>query len=85
MNSDIVLVSGMQQSESVIHILFPFHYGLLQDIEYDSLYYAVGPCCLIFIYGSVYLERTMAPTPSPLAWRKSHGWRPGELPSPWGR
>ena len=28
-----------------IHILFniPFHYGLLQDTEYSSLCYAVGP------------------------------------------
>ena len=22
-----------------------FHYRLLQDIEYSSLYYIVGPCC----------------------------------------
>ena len=26
------------------HILF--HYGLSQDIEYSSLCYTVGPCCL---------------------------------------
>ena len=36
-----MLVSGVQQSDSVIyiHILFHilFHYGLLRDIEYSSL------------------------------------------------
>ena len=26
-----------------------FHYGLLQHIEYSSLYYTVGACCLFFI------------------------------------
>ena len=26
------------------------HYGLLQDIEYRSLYYTVGPCCLSIPY-----------------------------------
>ena len=35
-----------------IYILFdtPFHYGLLQDIEYSSLGYTVGPCCLSILY-----------------------------------
>ena len=28
----------------LFHIIF--HYGLLQDIEYGSLWYTVGPCCL---------------------------------------
>ena len=46
-----VLVSGLQQSDSVInihiHILFHilFHYGLSQDIEYSFLCYTAGPCC----------------------------------------
>ena len=47
---NVVLVSGVQQSDSVIHtylsllfqILFP--YRLLQDIEHNSLCYTVGPC-----------------------------------------
>ena len=47
-----VLVSGVQQSDSVIHkhvsilfqILFPF--GLLQSIEQSSLGHTVGPCWL---------------------------------------
>ena len=47
---NVVLVSGVEQSDSVIyiHILFHilFHYGLLQDIEYSSLCYTVGPCWL---------------------------------------
>ena len=49
---NIVLVSGVQQSDLVIYIyvyiLFHilFHYGLLQDTEYSSLCYTVGPCCL---------------------------------------
>ena len=47
----VVLVSGIQQSDSVIHIhvnvlfqvLFPFR--LLQNIEQSSQCYTVGPCC----------------------------------------
>ena len=50
MINNVVLVSGVQQSDSVIHIhisilfqiLFPFR--LLQNIEQSSLCYAVGPC-----------------------------------------
>ena len=47
---NVMLVSGVQQDDSLIHvyILFHilFHYSLLQDIEYNSLCYTVGPCCL---------------------------------------
>ena len=25
-------------------------YGLLQDFEYSSLCYTVGPCCLVYIF-----------------------------------
>ena len=34
------------------HILFYilFHYGLSQDIDYSSLCYTVGPCCLSILY-----------------------------------
>ena len=54
---NVVLVPGVQQRDSVIHththahthiyILFHirFPYRLLQDIEYSSLCYTVGPCC----------------------------------------
>ena len=47
-----VLVSGGQQSDSVIHvhiaILFQtlFYYRLLQAIEHSSLCCTVGPCSL---------------------------------------
>ena len=27
-----------------------FHYRLLQDIEYSSLYYTVNPCCISIAY-----------------------------------
>ena len=50
MINNIVLVSGVQQSDSVIHIevsiLFqiPFPFRLLQNTEQSSLCYTVGPC-----------------------------------------
>ena len=48
-----MLVSGLQQNDLVIHIYILlqilFHYRLLQDIEYSSLFYTVGPCCLFYI------------------------------------
>ena len=49
---DVVPVLVVQQSLTYTHIdiLFffcmIFHYGLSQDIEYSSLCYTVGPCCL---------------------------------------
>ena len=39
-----MLVSGIQQNDSVLYVLF--HYGLLQEIEYSSLCYTIGPCHL---------------------------------------
>ena len=38
-----------------IYILFHilFHYGLSQDIEYSSLCYTIGPCCLSILYIAV--------------------------------
>ena len=49
----IYSVSGIHHSDSVIRIsiLFQilFHYRLLQDSEYSSLCYTVGPCCLFYI------------------------------------
>ena len=44
----IYKISGVQQSVSVIYILF--HCKLLQDIEYSSLCYTVGLCCLSIIF-----------------------------------
>ena len=51
---NVVLISSVQQSDSVIYILFHilFHSGLSQDVEYSPLCYTVGPCCLSrdFVY-----------------------------------
>ena len=52
MINSVVIVSGVQQSDSFIHIhvsilfqiLFPF--SLLYNIEQSSLCYTVGPCWL---------------------------------------
>ena len=44
----LYLISVVRQSDSVIHILF--QYGLSQDVEYSSLCYTVGPCCLSILY-----------------------------------
>ena len=59
MINNVVLVSGVQQSDSLIHthvpilfqVLFPFR--LLQNTEYGSLCYTVGPCWLPFLYTGV--------------------------------
>ena len=54
--NSVVLVSGVQQSDSVIHIhvsilfqiIFPIR--LLQNIEPSSLCYTVGPCWLSILF-----------------------------------
>ena len=52
MINNVVIVSGVQQSDSVIHvhvsILFQilFSFILLHNIEQSSLCYTVGPCWL---------------------------------------
>ena len=62
-----MLVSGVQQSDSVMYILFKilFHDGLLQDIEYSSLCFTVGPCWLSILYIVVCLCSFQAPNLSP--------------------
>ena len=56
MINNVVLVSGVQQSDSVIHIrisiLFPilFPFRLLYNIEQSSLCYTVGPCWYTPLY-----------------------------------
>ena len=59
LNSSIVdlqcYVLGVEQSDSVnipFHILF--NYSLLQSVEYNSLCYTVGTCCL-YTYIVVYI------------------------------
>ena len=47
---NVVLVSGVQQSDSVIHLFqILFAYRLLQNTEYSSLCYIVGPCLLVLL------------------------------------
>ena len=63
MTCNVVLISAVQQSDSVIHtcmyldMLFHvlFHYGLSQDIEYSSLYYTVRSGCLPVLYIIVFI------------------------------
>ena len=55
-----MLVSGVQQSDSVLHIhvsiLFqiPSPVRLLQNIEQNSFCYTVGPCWLSRLFKDVY-------------------------------
>ena len=64
----MVLVSGVQQRDSVVHIhvsilfqiLFPFR--LLQNIEQNSLCYAVGPYWLSILYIVVCICQSQTPT-----------------------
>ena len=44
MNSIVSISAVWEKKTFFFHILF--YYGLSQDIEYSSLCYAVGPCCL---------------------------------------
>ena len=77
----VVLISTVQQSDSVIHIyiLFHplFHYGLSQDIEFPVLFPVLYSRTLLFIhsiniYNSLHLlipysHSIPLPPPSPLA------------------
>ena len=60
---NVVLVSGVQQSDLVIHIsiffqiLFPYRYS--QSIECSSLCYTVGPCWLSILYIVVCIYRNL--------------------------
>ena len=68
-----MLVSGVQQTDSVIYIyiyiyiLFQilFSYRLLQNIEYSSLCYTVGPCWLSVLHIVVYMLINLLIYPSP--------------------
>ena len=62
-------VSAVQQSDSVIHTYafffhILFHYGLSHDIEYSSLCYTVGPCCLSTLNVTVCIYQPQTPSPS---------------------
>ena len=60
-----MLVLGVQPSDLVLNInlLFQilFHYGLLQDIDYTSLCYIVGACCLSILYIVVCVYESKTP------------------------
>ena len=69
-----MLISAVQQSDSVIHIYILFyilfHYGLSQDVEYSSLYYTVGPAVIQSIFNSLHVltpNSQSIPDPTPLA------------------
>ena len=71
MINNVVLVLGVQQSDSVIHIhvsilfqiLFPFR--LLHCIEQSSLYYTAGPCWLSILNIAVCTCQPQTPNLSP--------------------
>ena len=65
----------MGGSQLYIYMYIPFfqiifHYRLLQDSEYSSLCYTVGPCCSSILYIGVYIliqtPNLSLPTPTPL-------------------
>ena len=64
--NSVLLVSGVQQSDSIIHvhvsilfqILFPFR--LLHNIEQSSLCYTVGPCWLSILNIAAYYHNFYA-------------------------
>ena len=69
-----MLVSGVQQSDSDIHVLIYIHkymfffyilchYRLLEDIEYSSLCYIVGPYWLSILY-TKYILYIFSQTPN---------------------
>ena len=66
--NNVVLVSGVQQSDSVIHIhvsilfqiLFPFR--LLHNIEQSSQCYTVGPCWLSILNIAVCTRQSQTPS-----------------------
>ena len=65
--NNVVLVSGIQESDSVTHIhvsilfqiLFPF--SLLQNIEQSFLCYTVGPCWLFILNIAVCICQSQTP------------------------
>ena len=64
-------VSGIQQSESIVHIhifiLFQvlFSYSLSQNIEQSPLCYTVGPCWLFILFIVVCVCSSQAPVLTP--------------------
>ena len=50
---NVVLISSVQQSDSVIQTHILFHYSLSQDIEHSFLCYATESWCLSILYTSL--------------------------------
>ena len=66
---NVVPISAVQQSDSVIHIYtfffnILFHYGLSQDIVYSSLCYTLGPCCSPILNVIICIYQPQIPGPS---------------------
>ena len=64
-------MSTVQQNVSAIYNIYIYifsHYDLLQDIEYSSLWYTVGPCCLSVLY---IINPFLLHLPSPFGHHKS--------------
>ena len=55
LQADSLLLSHRGSPIYVFFFRFLFHYRLLQDIEYRSLCYILGPFGYLFIYTSVYI------------------------------
>ena len=78
MVSTVVLVSGVQKSELIIHIQILFPFKLLDNIEHSSL------CCIVDPSWSSILNTVWHPTPVLLP-GKSHGRRSLVDCSLWGQ
>ena len=50
---NVILVSGVEQSDSATYFLYSFPLKLLQDIAYNPLCCTIGPC--LFMYVSLHL------------------------------
>ena len=83
MINNVTLDSGVQQViqlyiyilfHSCIYIHILFHYRSLQDTEYSSLCYTVGPCCLCILYMYAYVNFKLLIYPSPTSCFKEQFW-----------
>ena len=61
LNKRLFMKNLLYFSFTHIHILF--HYGLSQDIEYSSLWYTIGSCCLSILNVVVCIYQPQNPSP----------------------
>ena len=75
---NVVLISVVQQSDSVTHISTLFYillsYGLSWDIEHSSLCHTAGLCCLSILFVIICLYWPQTPNPS--LSRSTPPWQP---------